>query len=215
MSTIRVLLAEDHSIVASGLVALLANDKAMELAGVVHDGRALVQAAEQLSPDVIVTDISMPELNGLDAIRQLIARKPGTKVVVLTMHRETQLAVDSFRAGAFGYVLKVSPIEELIQAIKEAAQGRSFVTTLVARDMISLLIEASRTGSTDESPLTMRQREVLQLIAEGKTMKEIGTLLNISPRTAESHKAEITQVLGLKTTAELVQYAIRTKMIGE
>jgi DNA-binding NarL/FixJ family response regulator len=214
MPRTRVLLADDHAVVAQGLQALLKDS--FDLLGVVHDGRALVEAAETLRPDVIVTDLSMPLLNGLDAIRQIRERRPNIKIVVLTMHRETQLAVNAFRAGASGYVLKVSPGEELIAAIEQVALGRAFVTTLLAKDLITLLMEAAAGGEVSpESPLTPRQREVLQLVAEGRTMKEVASILNISPRTAESHKYEIMQVLGVDTVAGLVQYAVRLKLVNE
>jgi DNA-binding NarL/FixJ family response regulator len=213
MPRTRVLLADDHPVVAQGLKALL--KESFELVGVVHDGRALVEAAEKLRPDVVVTDLSMPLLNGLDAIRQIRKRRPESKVIILTMHRETQLAVDAFRAGASGYMLKVSPVEELITAIQQVAQGRVYVTTLLSKDLIALLLEAARHSAAGESPLTARQREVLQLIAEGRTMKEVASILNISPRTAESHKYEIMQALGVQTTAELIQYAMRMKLIAE
>ena len=214
MPRTRVLLADDHAVVAQGLEALLKDS--FDLVGVVYDGRALVEAAERLRPDVVVTDVSMPLLNGLDAIRQIRTRRPNVKIVVLTMHKETQLAVDAFRAGASGYVLKVSPGEELITAIEQVALGRAFVTTLLAKDLITLLMEAAAGGeSPAESPLTPRQREVLQLVAEGHTMKEVAAILNISPRTAESHKYEIMQVLGVDTTAALVQYAVRLKLVAE
>jgi DNA-binding NarL/FixJ family response regulator len=199
--------------VAQGLEALL--KESFELVGIVHDGRALVDAAETLRPDVIVTDISMPLLNGLDAIRQIRARRPDTKIIVLTMYQETQLAVDAFRAGASGYLLKVSPGEELITAIGQVALGRAYVTTLLAKDLITLLIEAAQKGSTGDTPLTPRQREVLQLIAEGHTMKEVASILHISPRTAESHKYEIMHTLGMETTAALIQYAVKTKLVSE
>ena len=212
MPRTRVLLADDHAVVAQGLEALLKGS--FDLVGVVYDGRALVEAAESLRPDIVVTDISMPLLNGLDAIRQIRTRRPSVKIVVLTMHKETQLAVDAFRAGASGYVLKVSPGEELILAIEQVALGRAFVTTLLAKDLITLLMEAAGEGST-ESPLTPRQREVLQLVAEGRTMKEVASILKISPRTAESHKYEIMQVLGVNTTAALIQYAVRLKLVAE
>ncbi len=204
------MIADDHAVVAEGLQALLRDT--FDLVGTVHDGRALLDAVEQLRPDVIVTDISMPLLNGLDAIRRIRARNADAKVVVLTMHRETELAADAFRAGASGYLLKVSPGEELIMAIRHAAQGRAYVTSLLAKDLITLLIEAGKAPAAGGSPLTPRQREVLQLIAEGRTMKEVAGILHISPRTAESHKYEIMQALGVKTTADLIQYAIRTKM---
>jgi DNA-binding NarL/FixJ family response regulator len=209
----RVLLADDHAVVAQGLEALLKDS--FDLVGVVHDGRSLLEAADTLRPDVIVTDISMPLLNGLDAIPQIRARRPASKVIILTMHRETQLAVDAFRAGASGYLLKVSPAEELITAIQQVAQGRAYVTSLLSKDLITLLLEAGRPPHPGQSPLTARQREVLQLIAEGRTMKEVATILNISPRTAESHKYETMQALGVRTTAELIQCAIRLKLVAE
>jgi DNA-binding NarL/FixJ family response regulator len=205
-----VLLADDHVVVAEAFASML-KDR-FDIVGVVHDGRALLEAVEKQRPDVVITDISMPNLNGLDAIRQIRARLPGAKVIVLTMHDEGHLAADAFRAGALGYVLKVSPAEELVKAIGEVAQGRAYLTTLVAKDLIALLMEPppkTEKGVT----LTERQREVLQLVAEGRTMKEVATILGISPRTAESHKYEIMRLLGAKTTAELIQYALRTKSI--
>src|SRR5579862_8962525 len=203
MPKIRVLLADDHTVVAEGFRALLQDE--FDLAGVVHDGRALLDAVEAKQPDVIVTDISMPMLNGLDAIRQIRARNPRARIIVLTMHRESELAVDAFRAGASGYLLKISPGEELIHAIQEVAQGRTYVSTMLAKDLLTLLVEA-RSEPRGGSVLTPRQREVLQLVAEGRTMKEVASILNISPRTAESHKYEIMQVLGVQTTADLIQY---------
>jgi DNA-binding NarL/FixJ family response regulator len=205
-------LADDHAVVAQGLSALL--EDTFELAGIVHDGRSLLTAVDTLRPHVVVTDISMPLLNGLDAVRQIRARHPDVKVIVLTMHKDTQLAADAFRAGASGYMLKVSPGEELITAIEQVAIGRTYVTTLLAKDLITLLMEAGG-ESPGKTPLTPRQREVLQLVAEGRTMKEVASILNISPRTAESHKYEIMRVLGVDTTAALIQYAIRLKLVAE
>jgi len=213
MPKARVLLADDHVVVAHGLGELL--KETFDLVGIVHDGRALLEAAERLRPDVIVADISMPLLNGLDAIRQLHTRHPEIKAVVLTMHADPQTAVSAFRAGARGYVLKVSPGEELIAAIGQVANGRAYVTPLVAKDLIDVLIEAAHPEGEETGRLTARQREVLQLIAEGRTMKEVAAILHISPRTAESHKYEIMQTLGVETTAALIQYAIRSKLIGE
>jgi DNA-binding NarL/FixJ family response regulator len=212
MARTKVLLADDHVVVAMGLEAFLKDT--FDLVGIVHDGRALLESVEILRPDVVVTDISMPSLNGLDAVRQIRARHPDARIVVLTMHNETQLAADAFRAGASGYMLKVSPGEELITAIQQVALGRAYVTTLLAKDLITLLMEAGK-ESPGDTPLTPRQREVLQLIAEGRTMKEVASVLNISPRTAESHKYEVMKVLGVDTTAALVQYAVRLKLVSE
>ena len=213
MARTKVLLADDHSVVAAGLRALLEDQ--FELVGIVNDVRALLDAVDQLHPDVILTDISMPLLNGIDAIRQIRTRRKDTKIIVLTMHRDTRLAVDAFRAGASGFVLKASPGEELIAAIEQVALGRAYVTSLLAKDLINILLEAGRPATSDGPALTPRQREVLQLVAEGRTMKEVASILNISPRTAESHKYEIMQVLGVDTTAGLIQSAIRLKIIGD
>src|SRR5690242_13291740 len=213
MARTRVLLAEDHTVVAEGLQVLLKDT--FDLVGTAPDGRELVRLSEELRPDVIVTDVSMPLLNGLEAIRQIKGRQPGAKIVVLTMHRDAQMAVEAIRAGATGYMLKVSPCEELITAIREVARGRVYVTTLLSKDLITLLVEAGSKPDGEGSRLTARQREVLQLVAEGRTMKEVAATLRISPRTAESHKYDIMQALGVDTTAELVQYAVRHKLIGE
>lgn len=211
MPLIRVLLAEDHAIVAQGLEALLKDT--FDLVKIVHDGRALLAAVEELKPEIVVADISMPLLNGVDAVRQIKSSRPETKVVMLTMHADVQLAVEAFRAGASGYVLKSSAGEELITAVHEASKGRSYLTPLIAKDMLSVLIEAKGAPQSAER-LTGRQREVLQLIAEGRTMKEIATILHISTRTAESHKYEMMEVLGVHTTAELIQHAIRLNLVS-
>jgi DNA-binding NarL/FixJ family response regulator len=209
----RIVLAEDHALVAQGFKALLKDT--FDLVGVVNDGRALLAAVETLHPDVIVADISMPLLNGLDAIRRIRSRWPAAKVIVLTMHKEAELAAEALRAGALGYMLKISPVEELIGAIRQVAQGRAYVTTLLLKDLLALLLGAGRQSRGDNSPLTPRQREVLQLIAEGRTMKEVASILKISPRTAESHKYEIMEALGVQTTAELIQYAIRKRLVAD
>jgi DNA-binding NarL/FixJ family response regulator len=203
----KVLLADDHKIVAQGLELLL--KESFSLVGTVADGRALLEAAVRLKPDVVVTDVSMPLLNGLDAVRQFRRNGVEAKVVFLTMHADANLAAEAFRAGGSAFLLKQSAGEELVQAIHETLQGRAYLTPLIAKDMISVLMEAR----AEESKLTLRQREVLQLIAEGKTMKEIAGILNISARTAETHKYEMMQVLGAKTTAELIQHAIRLRLV--
>lgn len=213
MARVTVLLADDHAMFVEGLQALLKDS--FDLIGVVHDGRALLKAVEELAPQVVVTDISMPMLNGVDAVRQIKNIRSQTKIVILTMHSEPQLAAEAFRAGAIGYVLKTAPGEELIAAISEASKGRTYLTPLIAKDLISVLMEAKNPEQPDarEARITPRQREVLQLIAEGRTMKEIASILDISPRTAESHKYEMMDVLGVSTTAELIQYAIRLKLV--
>ena len=212
MALIRVLLADDHAMFVQALQALLKNS--FDLVGTVYDGRALLKSVQELRPDVVVTDLSMPMLNGLDAIRQIKSISNDTRIIMLTMHAEPQLAVEAFRAGAVGYLLKTSSGEELVTAIREAHNGRVYLTPLIAKDLIDVLIEAKTPDASPAATLTPRQREVLQLIAEGRTMKEIASILQISPRTAESHKYEMMDVLGLSTTAELIQYAIRLKLVS-
>jgi len=206
---ISVLFADDHVIVSQGLEALLR--QRFNLVGSVRDGRALVAAVEKLSPDVVVTDIAMPGLNSMEAIRQIKKSNPGTVVVVLTMHAEAALVVEALKAGASGFVLKTSAVDELEVAIDDALKGRTYVTPLIAKDVFSLLAEP-RSGATGVERLTPRQQEVLQLIAEGRTMKEVASILHISPRTAESHKYDMMNALGYKTTADLIRYAAKIKL---
>ena len=207
----KVLLADDHKIVAQGLELILKDS--FTLVGTVSDGRALLEAAVRLKPDVVVTDISMPLLNGLDAVRQFRSKGVGAKVVFLTMHADADLAAEAFRAGGSAFLLKQSAGEELVQAIHEILQGRAYLTSLVAKDVISVLMEA-REQRGEATKLTARQRQVLQLIAEGKTMKEVAGILNVSARTVETHKYEMMEALGVKTTAELIQHAIRLHLVN-
>ncbi len=211
MPKIRVLLADDHAIVSQGLEALL--QESFDLVGSVRDGRALVASVSELKPDVVVTDISMPGLNGLEAIRQIKKIRPITKIVALTMHSEPSLVAEALKAGASGYVLKSSAVEELERAIREVMLGRTYVTSLIAKDVFAVLMESGGAAGT-EPQLTARQREVLQLIGEGRTMKEIAVALNISPRTAESHKYDMMQVLGCKTTADLIRHAVKLRLVS-
>jgi DNA-binding NarL/FixJ family response regulator len=202
----RILIADDHRIVAEGLRSLL--EPEFELIGIVEDGRALLDAAEKLRPDVIVADISMPLLNGIDAVRQLKKTREEIKVVFLTMHPDVTYAASAFEAGASGYVLKHSAPSELVTAIHSALRGKNYVTPLLVGELMQFIKE--KPESRDETTrLTPRQREVLQLFAEGRSAKEIATILNISPRTVEFHKYRIMDDLGLKTSADLVQYAVK------
>src|SRR5262249_39062359 len=202
MNKTRVLLADDHTIVAEGLRSLLEGE--FEFVGTVGDGRALLDAAQKLKPDVIVADISMPLLNGLDAARHLKRAGATAKIIFLTMHAEAQFAAEAFRAGASGYLLKSSAGEELITAIHEVIKGRAYVTPLITRDVLSFMMGAAGEPEQPSVKLTPRQREVLQLIAEGRTMKEVAHILNISARTVESHKYEMMEAIGVQTNAELV-----------
>jgi len=208
----RVLLADDHRVVGEGLRGLL--DPHFEVVGIVSDGRELVSAAKKLDPDAVVLDISMPSLNGIEAARQLRRANCRAKVIFLTMHAEVSYAVLGLDAGASGYLLKHSASSELITAIREALQGGTYITPQIAGNLLHSLRRGSPAGVDQLAELTPRQREVLQLVAEGRSAKEIAVVLDISRRTAEFHKARIMDVLGLETTADLVQYAIRSGLIS-
>lgn len=206
----RIVIADDHVLIAQALEHLLQVE--FDVVGVVSDGRALLTAAVELQPDVVVVDIGMPLLNGLDAGEQLKALHSEIKVIYLTQNREPRLAVEAFRRKASGYLLKDSAASELTTAIRQALQGRSYVSPLIARDMLDRASSAFA-GDTGGRELSSREREVLQLLAEGKSMKEVAALLEISPRTVEFHKYRIMGLLGVKTNAELVQYAIKWGLI--
>jgi DNA-binding NarL/FixJ family response regulator len=203
MQRARVLLADDHTIVAEGLKSLLKDQ--FELVGTVADGGQLIDAARKLRPDVIVTDLSMPVLSGLDALRRLKAERLEVRVIFLTMHADARIAAEAFRAGAAGFLLKQSAGEELLTAIEDVLQGRTYLTPLITKDVIANLTTPDQ---DTEVALTPRQREVLRLLADGKRMKEIGAILGLSTRTVETHKYEMMQALGVGSTAELVRYAL-------
>lgn len=208
MNRTRILLADDHKMFAQGLRGLLEDE--FDLVGSVENGQALVDAALELAPDVIVADISMPVLNGLDAVRQLREQGVTAKVIFLTMHADDRLLAEAFRCGGTGYVLKQSAGEELILAIKQVLDGHKYVTPLLAREWAEDI--SKEIDRTKKLTLTPRQREVLQLVIEGCTMKEVASRMGISTRTAESHKYEMMDGLGVDSTAELIQYAIKLGM---
>jgi len=199
----RLLLADDHTMFSQGLQSLLEDE--FDLVGAVADGQALVAAATKLDPDVIVVDISMPLMNGFDAVRQLKKQGVAAKIIFLTMHADDRLLAEAFRCGGNGYVLKQSAGEELILGIRQVLAGRKYVTPLIATEW------AEDVGKQAQGTLTLtpRQREVLQLVIDGCTMREIATRLGISTRTAETHKYEMMEGLGVETTAELIQYAVK------
>lgn len=207
----KVLLADDHAMVAEGLVNLLESD--FELVGTVSNGRELVASAEKLGPDVIVADISMPSLNGLDAARQLKEADNPAKIVFLTMHADADLATEAFRAGASAYVVKHSAAEELIEAIHAVLEGRVYLSPSIQGEVLEAFMRGGGEPEKASIDLTSRQREILQLVAEGRTMKEIASQLNISSRTVESHKYETMERLGLKSTAELIQFCIKRGIV--
>jgi DNA-binding NarL/FixJ family response regulator len=208
MNKPQVLLADDHCLVAEGLRSLLGPH--FDVVGIVSDGRELVSAATTLDPDVIVLDISMPSLNGIEAARQLRAAGSRAKVVFLTMHCEVAYAARALEVGAAGYVLKHSAASELVTAIQEALKGGTYITPQIAGSLLASVRRGTPTDAGAGSELTPRQREVLQLVAEGRSAKQIAATLRISRRTAEFHKARLMSTLGVHNTAELIQYAIRT-----
>lgn len=206
MSKARVLLADDHTLVLEGFKKLL--EPHCEIVGMVEDGRGLLEAAARLQPSLVVLDISMPLLNGIDATRQLKAVLPDLKVIVVTMHADPAYLNEAFRVGASGYLLKRSAGSELIQAIEAVLNGHCYVTPLLTKGLINSALGSGAPPVAQQPVLTPRQREVLQLVAEGKSVKEIAQLLNISPKTVEFHKTHIMDQLDLRTTAELTKYAM-------
>jgi DNA-binding NarL/FixJ family response regulator len=205
----RVLLADDHALLLGAFEKLLSSE--CDIVGQVSDGRAVVEAAETLKPDVIVLDISMPLLNGLEAGRQIKRKLRNVKLIYLTMNEDSALAAEAFRSGASGYVLKRSAASELVTAISEVMQGRSYITPLVTEGVVGSLIQGEEHKPAQE--LTARQREVLQLLAEGHSMKEVASLLNLTPRTVAFHKYRMMEQLKVTSTAELIQYAVRHHIV--
>lgn len=207
MQPVRILLADDHTLFLDGMRKLLEND--FEIVGTAANGRELIDAAEALHPDVILLDISMPLLNGIDAARQLRQRGTKAKLLFVTMHSGADYVKEAFRAGASGYVLKHSAGPEVVGAIHEVMRGNFYLTPLVSKDTLTTLIDPKQPASARASgELTMRQREVLQLVAEGHSAKSIADVLSISPKTVEFHKASMMRQLGLHSTAELIRYAL-------
>jgi len=209
MKRTTLLLADDHLMLLDGMVSFLGQE--FDVVGAACDGRTMLEMARQHRPEVVVSDIMMPQLNGIEAARQLREEAIGAKVVFLTMYSDLPLVEEAFRMGAAGYVLKSGSMDELVKAIQCTARGGTYITPMLG-DLISTLITAGPQPNSRGISLTSRQRDVVRLLTEGRTMKEIGQQLNISTRTAESHKYEIMRNLGMKTTAELIRYALRSKI---
>ena len=207
MKRTQLIIADDHVMFAQGLESLLHDE--FELLGTARNGEELVEATLRLEPDVILVDISMPVLNGFDAVRRIKASGSETRIIFLTMHDDATLLSEAFRCGASGYILKQAAGEELVNAIREVAQGNNYVSPLVTN-----LPAEPLPIHTQKTTITPRQREVLELISRGLTMKEIASHLNISTRTAESHKYEMMQALGVDSTAELIRYSLRLGLIS-
>lgn len=211
MKSPRIVIADDHRLLREAFAQFL--EPYCQIVGLASDGRELLAVAKATHPDVIVLDIGMPLLNGLDAARQLKSSLPEVKFIFLTVSEDPDLAVEAFRLGASGYLLKNSAASELLQAIEEAIHDRSYVTPLAAKG----LMDACLRPSTDDkkTKISPRQREVLQLLAEGHSMKEIAGILGITPRTVAFHKYALMKELGITSSAELVRYAIREHFVSQ
>jgi two-component system, NarL family, response regulator NreC len=216
MPPIRILLADDHTIVRDGLRALVEKQPDMMVSGEAADGREAVQIAEDNPPDVVVMDIAMPNMNGIEATRRIVTTRPATGVVILSMHQDESYVLRSLKAGARGYLLKDSLRSDVVEAIRSVAQGRSFLTRKVSKLLQEDYIrQMERRGVEDSYDLlTDREREILQLIAEGRTNKEVANVLNIGLTTVETHRTHILQKLGLHSVPELILYAVRKGIIA-
>jgi DNA-binding NarL/FixJ family response regulator len=206
----RILLADDHTLVVEGFRKLLETE--FEIVGVASDGRALLAAALQEKPDVIILDIGMPFLSGIDAGRELKRLVPRTRLIVLTMNEDPDIAREALRQWASAYLVKKSAGTELTRAVREVLKGRSYVTPRLAQRLMDEFVRDPRVGRTKE--LTPRQREVLHLLAEGRTMKETADLLHLTPRTIAFHKYRIMEEFGLKTNSDLVRFAVREHIVS-
>jgi DNA-binding NarL/FixJ family response regulator len=210
MKHARIILADDHALVLGALKSLL--EPEFEVVGSFLDGRTLIEGVQNLQPDVIVLDISMPLMNGLIAGQHLKREFPATKLIYLTMNSDTDLAAEAFRLGASGYLLKSSATHELAKAIREVLMGRSYVTPLVTEGMIGSFIQNLKCKKPIHK-LTQRQKEVLQLLAEGRSMKEVAAILNVSPRTVAFHKYTMMEKLNIENGTKLIQYAIKNSIV--
>jgi DNA-binding NarL/FixJ family response regulator len=208
----RILIAEDHNLVAELCKRLLETE--FDVVGSVGDGRALVRAAAQMKPDVIVIDIAMPILNGLDAGRQLKTLLPAAKLIYLTMNADVEVAAEAFRRGASGYLLKTCAASDIVLAVRDVLRGKSYISRALPWETIDFLRRQDKELTDERELLTERQREVLQLLAEGKVMKEVGDILHMTTRTVAYHKYRMMEVLGAKSNAELIKYAVRNHMVA-
>jgi len=208
----RILIADDHNLIAELCKGLLETE--FDVVGTVSDGRALVRSAIILKPDVIVLDIAMPILNGLDAGRQVKEILPNVKLVYLTMNSDMEVTAEAFRRGASGYLLKTCAAAEMVTAVRAVLRGKTYMSSALSRETVNFLRRHEKELVKEDDRLTERQREVLQLLAEGKVMKEVGSILNMTTRTVAYHKYRMMEVLGAKSNAELVKYAVRNHMVA-
>lgn len=213
---IRILVADDHDIVRAGLKSLLERQEDIEIVGEAADGRELVRMAEKLAPSIVVTDIAMPQLNGIDATAQILHHDPDIRVIILSMYADEEFLVRALTAGVKGYLLKDAVQADLLRAVRAVATGRSFFSPAIAQTLAEDYVRQLQQRGLEDSYelLTEREREVLQLLAEGKSNKEVATVLNVSPYTVETHRTHLMQKLNLHNTAEIVLYAVRKKIVA-
>ena len=215
MKAIRILLADDHKVVRQGTRALLSAIPEWEIVGEADNGRDAVSLTAELKPDIVILDISMPELNGLDATRQIKKKSPETEVLIFTGQETEELVHDVFDSGARSYIMKTDAADHLIDALKALSEHKHFFTSRISEIVFAQYIQGKRAleGNAEKSRITDREREIVQLLAEGKSSKEIATILGISVRTVETHRAAIMKKLGLKSFSELIRYAVRNRII--
>jgi two-component system, NarL family, response regulator NreC len=213
--SLRVLIADDHGVVRHGLRALLEKSPKVSVVGEAADGREAVRLASEANPDIIVMDIAMPLLNGIDATTQIMSRCPDVKVIILSMYSDESYVLRALSAGAKGYLLKDSAESDILPAVESVAQGRPFFSPAITRTLLEEYLESRKKSKLEDSYdlLTDREKEVLQLIAEGKTNKEVATILELSPYTVETHRQNLMQKLNLHNTAEIVLYAVRKNIV--
>ncbi len=210
---VRILLADDHEVVRRGIRALLESERGVEVCGEAVTGRQAVALAKELNPHVVILDITMPELNGLEAARQIRAEVPNAEILILTMHQSEQIVQDVLAAGARGYILKSDAGRDLLTAVNALSEHRAFVASGVAGVVLDGYLRSVAAANEPAGPLTGREREVIQLLAEGKSNKEIAVALNITVKTAETHRANLMRKLDLHSLSDLVRYAIRNNII--
>lgn len=215
MPSIRILLADDHAIMRAGLRALLERQPGFAVVGEAADGRECIRLAGEHAPEIVMMDVAMPNMNGIEAARRILAEQPSIGIIMLSMHLDESYVLQSLRAGAKGYLLKDSPHEDVLDAIRAVAQGRSFLSRKVGRILQEDYYRQLQSRGLDDSweLLTDREREILQLLAEGRANKEVASLLNISPTTVETHRGHILRKLSLHGTADLILYAVRKGII--
>jgi DNA-binding NarL/FixJ family response regulator len=216
MMKTRILVADDHGIVRKGLRFLLERQEDMEVVGEAADGREAVHLAGQLHPSVVVMDIAMPQLNGIDAAAQILRSSPDTRVIILSMYADEEFLVRALTTGIRGYLLKDSAENDLVRAVRAAASGKCFFSPAIAQALAEDYVRQLQHKGLQDSYelLTQREKEILQLLAEGKSNKEVATVLNVSPYTVETHRTHLMQKLNLHNTAEIVLYAVRKKIIA-